>query len=61
MKNVAASESTVVYFESMGVENTDKTLTLAKARAEKLGIKKIVVATTKGDTAVKAAKEFKRF
>jgi len=36
-------------------------LKLAKARAEKLGIKKIVVATTKGDTAVKAAKEFKRF
>jgi len=59
MENAAARESIVVYFDSMGVENTDETLALAKARAEESGIKKIVVATTKGDTAVKAAKLFK--
>ena len=61
MKTAAFKESTIVYFDSMGVENTDETLTLAKDRAEKLGIKKIVVATTKGDTAVKAAKQFKGY
>jgi hypothetical protein len=56
-----ARESSVVYFDSPGVENTEETLKLAKVRAAELGIKKIVVATTKGDTAVKAAKEFKDY
>jgi hypothetical protein len=50
--------SSIVYFNSMGAENTDDTLKLAKTRAAELGIEKIVVATTKGDTAVKAAREF---
>jgi uncharacterized protein len=54
-------KASIVYFDSPGAENTDETLGLAKIRAEELGIKKIVVATTKGDTAVKAAKEFKDY
>jgi hypothetical protein len=54
-------KTSIVYFDSMGAENTEETLRLAEARAEELGIKKIVVATTKGDTAVKAAKEYKDY
>jgi hypothetical protein len=58
-KSATAREASIVYFGSPGIENTDDTLRLAKARAKELGIEKIVVATTKGDTAVKAAREFK--
>jgi hypothetical protein len=54
-------EATTVYFNSPGTENTGETLRLAKARAEKLGIRRIVVASTTGDTGVKAAEEFKGY
>lgn len=47
-----------VYFEKPGKHNTQKTLELARARAEELGIKQIVVATTGGDTARAAAEVF---
>src|SRR4030042_4056358 len=60
-RTIMAREASIVYFHSMGVENTEETLKLVKARAGELGIKRIVVATTKGDTAVKAAKEFKDY
>jgi len=53
-------ESKIVYFEKPGGEaNTGKTLSLAKKRAEELGIKTIVVASTVGKTAVKAVGVFK--
>jgi hypothetical protein len=52
-------DTRVTYFDSPGTENTADTLRLAKARAAELGIKTVLVATTKGDTAVKAAREFK--
>ncbi|MDD5493007.1 MAG: pyruvate kinase alpha/beta domain-containing protein [bacterium] len=58
-KMMIAREASIVYFDSVGADNTDETLKLAKVRASELGIEKIVVATTKGDTAVKAAKKFK--
>jgi hypothetical protein len=57
----AAREAGIVYFDSMGADNTEETLKLAKARAEELGIKRIVVATTVGDTGVKVAEEFKGY
>jgi hypothetical protein len=60
-KSTTAREASIVYFDSLGADNTDETLKLAKVRAAELGIEKIVVATTKGDTAVKAAKEFKDY
>ncbi|MCJ7515230.1 MAG: hypothetical protein MUO89_04555 [Dehalococcoidia bacterium] len=60
-KSAITREARIVYFESMGTDNTDETLKLAKVRAAELGIEKIVVATTKGDTAVNAAKEFKDY
>jgi len=44
-----------VYFDRAGRENTDETLRLAKKRAEKLGIKNIVVASSSGATGVRAA------
>jgi len=54
-------DSRIVYFSSPGVDNTEDALTLAKDRAAELAIKTIVVATTQGDTAVKAAEVFKGY
>jgi hypothetical protein len=51
-------ENNVVYFEKPGKANTERTLELAKARAEELGIDQILVATTGGATAVSAASVF---
>ena len=51
-------EGKIVYFEKPGVENTEEVLRIAKQRAEELGIKTIVVATTVGDTAVRATEVF---
>ena len=47
-------ESKTVYFENPGNENTEEVLRITKQRAEELGIKTILVASTRGDTAVKA-------
>jgi hypothetical protein len=51
-------EVKTVYFETPGSENTDEVLRIAKQRAQELGIKTIVLASTKGDTAVKAMEAF---
>jgi hypothetical protein len=50
-----------VYFEKPGPKNTEETLNLAKERAEELGIRNIVVASTTGETGVKAAEVFKGY
>ena len=42
------------YFDETGMDNTDEVLRIARQRAEELGIKKVVVASTRGNTAVKA-------
>lgn len=57
------SEITVrgVYFGSEGKENTERTLEIAKARADELGIKTILVATTTGETGARAAEFFKGY
>jgi len=47
-----------VYFPEPGSANTEKTLEIAKKRAEQLGIKTIVVASTSGETGAKAVKLF---
>ncbi|MDI6739668.1 MAG: pyruvate kinase alpha/beta domain-containing protein [Candidatus Edwardsbacteria bacterium] len=49
------------YFDQPGPANTGATLKLAKARADELGIKTIMVATTSGATGVKAAELFKGY
>jgi hypothetical protein len=43
-----------IYFTRAGPANTARTLELARARAEALGIQKILVATTSGATGVQA-------
>jgi hypothetical protein len=52
-------EARIVYFDQPGRQNTDEVLRLAKTRAEELGIKSILVASTTGETAVKATEVFK--
>lgn len=47
------------YFEEPGRNNIDETLKLAEMRALDLGIKNVVVASTKGFTAEKALEVFK--
>ncbi len=47
-------ELKTTYFENPGRENTEEVLRIVRQRAEELGIKTIVVASTIGDTAVKA-------
>jgi len=48
-------EEKVIYFEKPGKENTTDVIRLIKERAQARGIKKIVVASTRGDTARAAA------
>jgi hypothetical protein len=50
-----------VYSEKQGRGNAERTLQIAKARAEELGIRTILVATTSGATGVRAAEEFQGF
>ena len=52
-------EGKTVYFENPGSENTEEVLRIARLRAEELGIRNIVVATTVGNTAVRAVEVFK--
>ena len=54
-------EEKITYFSKPGPENTGEVLRIARARAEALGIKKIVVASTTGETAVKAMEVFRGF
>jgi hypothetical protein len=49
-------ETQSAYFPGPGSANTEKTLEIAKKRAEQLGIKTMVVASTSGGTGVKAVK-----
>ncbi len=56
MKDV---EAKAVYFERPGPENTVRTLRLARKRAQELGIKTVLVASTQGETGVKACQMLK--
>lgn len=55
------TEKKVLYFDEVGEKNTDETLKAAKVRAEELGIKDIVVASTRGMTGVKTVKVFEGY
>jgi len=52
-------ESKTVYFERPGRENTAEVLRIAGQRARELGIKTVVVASTRGDTAAQAVAALK--
>jgi hypothetical protein len=54
-------EKTATYYECPGEANTDTTFLRAKERAESLGIREIVVASTTGRTGAKACDVFKGF
>ena len=47
-------ETKTVYFAESNREATEATLNLTRARAQELGIKNVVVASTSGETAVRA-------
>jgi len=51
-------EEKVVYFETVGKENTHEVLKLVKEKAEARGITKIILASTRGDTARTASEAF---
>ena len=51
-------EASILYFKEPGRANTEATLRAARKRGEALGIRQIVVATTHGYTARKAAEIF---
>ncbi len=53
-----AKKSEIIYFPSTGPEYTSETVKAACRRADELGIKEIVVATTTGRTALEAAALF---
>jgi len=48
-----------MYFEKAGYENTDAALKIAKEEAERRKIRYVLVASTAGNTGLKAAKTFK--
>lgn len=50
-----------IYFSQTGTVNTARTLELARARAEALGIHNVLVATTTGMTGVQAAQSLQGF
>ena len=54
-------EKKIVYFSKREPTSLDKTLEIVKKRAEKLGIKSIVVASTTGETGVKASEMLKGY
>ena len=51
-------EEKIVYYEKPGKDNTNETLTLVAERAQARGISKIVLASTRGDTARAALAAF---
>lgn len=57
------SEITVptVYFEEPGPQNTERTLEVARQRAEQLGIRTILVASTTGATGARAVEVFQGY
>jgi hypothetical protein len=54
-------EKTVIYYESPGEADTETTFLRAKERAESLGIRDVVVASTTGRTGTRACQIFKGF
>jgi hypothetical protein len=51
----------ILYFDTPGKQNTAETMKAAFERAKNLGVKDIVVASTTGETGVKACELFKGF
>jgi hypothetical protein len=58
---MSSIECETVYFNERGKGNTDRTLDLAKKRADELGIRDIVVASYTGWTGLKASEVFRGY
>jgi len=56
-----AVKKKTIYFKEPGVNNTDALLEFVKKYAEREGLRDIVVASTSGETGVKASKIFKGY
>jgi len=54
-------EGRIVYFDKPGKDNTEAVFEIAKQRAQELGIKTMIVASTTGETAVKAVDALKGY
>lgn len=61
MLGVLVIKKSIIYFSNPGPECTDDTLKVSKKRAEELGIKDIVVASTRGATGLKTVEVFKGY
>ena len=59
--SMSSIECETVYFNERGKGNTDRTLDLAKKRADELGIRDIVVASYTGWTGLKASEVFRGY
>ncbi|MGQ9554438.1 MAG: pyruvate kinase alpha/beta domain-containing protein [Anaerolineae bacterium] len=51
----------ITYFTSPGPNNSERTLALAKERADSLGLHTVIVASTTGETGLAAARLFKDY
>lgn len=51
-------EETITYFETKGEANTPMVLSLVRERAQERGIRKVIVASTRGETAKAASRTF---
>ena len=58
---IIMSEKKIIYYPEVGEGNTEKTMKAAKERADELGIKNIVVSSTRGGTALAALDVFKGY
>jgi len=56
-----SSRKETVYFDEPGEVNTGEALRLARERAEELGIRSVVVASSTGETGAEASRVFKGF
>lgn len=54
-------EKTITYYPEISEANTEVTLKAVKKRAEELGVKNIVVSSTRGGTALKVLEHFKGY
>lgn len=51
----------ILYFSETGEINSGKTLKIAEERAKELGIKDVIVASSRGNTGVKVVEQFKGY
>jgi hypothetical protein len=58
---VAEIAGGITYFDKPGKENTERTLQIARERAEQLGLRQVVVATTGGETGKRATEVFQGY